>query len=206
LLRNADVQKELKLTTDEKSNIALLAEEFEQSGAKFFQSMQDLSREERMAKMQERMKDQEKQVAEVLGDKAARFKQVQLQVMGLFMAMNIPDTQTKLKVTDDQKEKLKEVGQTIFRENMAKFFGPNAAEVDADARDKAMAETRKKMEDTAKGLLTEDQKKSWAEMIGTPITFEVKMPSFGPPGGGRRPGGGGPPPADSKGADKKKDA
>jgi hypothetical protein len=152
-----------------------------------------------MAKIQERNKEQEKQIAEVLGDKTARFKQVQLQVIGLFFAMNMPEVQTKLKISDEQKEKLKEAGMANFRD-MAKFFGPNA-EGDQDARDKAMAESRKKMEESAKGLLTEDQKKTWSEMIGTPITFEIKMPAFGGRPGGGRPGG--PPPADAKEGGKK---
>lgn len=185
LLTNADVQKELKLTEDEKAFVTLLKQQSDESGREFFEKLRDLPQEERAAKFQQRAKEQEKQVAEILGNRMDRFKQIQLQLTGLAMAINMPDYQQKLKITDSQKEKLEEMRQSA-REEMGKFFGPNA-EGDEESRAKAFAEFRKKQNEAAQNLLTDEQKKSWQEMTGTPITFDVPMPRFGRFGGGGRP-------------------
>jgi hypothetical protein len=186
LLADANVQKELKLTDEERANVELVRKEIEDSGREFFGKMRDMSREEIGEKMRERRKEVEKMIAEVLGDKSKRFKQVQLQVGGVMAAAMNPDNKDAMKITDEQIEKLRETMRDSFQGMQG--LGPDA---DPAEREKTMKEMRKKNEEATLALLTDEQKKIWKEMIGEPITFEVKMPQFG---GGRFGGGKGRPP------------
>ena len=64
--------------------------------------MQDLSQEERQAKMQAMQEDMLKKLGEILLPKQLeRLKQIQLQVEGA-MALSNPDVVKALNITDDQ--------------------------------------------------------------------------------------------------------
>ena len=84
MLENADVQKELQLTNDQKASLPLLKEEFKEADEKFGESMRDqsISREDRMAKITERNKEIDKQIGELLATNT-NDSQVQLQAGGI---------------------------------------------------------------------------------------------------------------------------
>jgi len=195
LLENPDVQKELKLTEDDKAALALLKKELEESDKKFRESLKDVPREEIRGKMTDRTKERDKMVGEVLGSKFERYKQVELQVYGLSFALMSPANQDKLKITEDQKTKIREVTMAAFgggggrgKRGEKGDKGGNAGSDDPEARKKAGEERRKKQTEDLMAILTDDQKKTWKDMIGTPITFEVQTPRFGGRGqGGKRP-------------------
>jgi len=156
--------------------------------------MQDLSQEERRAKMQELMKKmraQQGKIQEKLGqilkpEQSKRLEQIRIQVMGP-MALASPDVASKLGLTDDQKTKMREAMRGVFAK-MREGRGGNAGPPSAEAR--------KKMEESIKtaimGVLTDDQKKTYEELIGKPFDTS-KLRARGMMMGGRgqgRPGAG----------------
>jgi hypothetical protein len=195
LLENADVQKELKLTEDDKAALALLKKELEESDKKFRESLKDVPREEIRGKMTDRTKARDKMIGEVLGSKMERYKQIELQAYGLGFALMSPANQEKLKITEDQKTKIREVTMAGFGGGRGKRGekgdkGGNAGSDDPEARKKAGEDRRKKQTEDLMAILTDDQKKTWKEMIGAPITFELpRMGGFGGGNRGTRPGG-----------------
>ena len=84
-----------------------------------------------------------------------------------------PEIQDKLKLTNEQKEKVKTINQEAG-EKMRDLFQGGFSEETA----KKMAELRKETMDKATGVLSDDQKKTWKEMTGKPFEFRF---------GGRRP-------------------
>lgn len=199
LLSNESVQKELKVTDEQKEKLKKFAEDL---GPKMRERMQGAfqgggggDREAMMAKVQEAMKKLNAEAMTELADakilqddQMKRFKQIQIQVQlqregpAVFAAEEV---QKSLKLTDDQKDKLK---------GLAGEMRKDTGELMRDLRGggEAAAEARKKMQTVAKEYttkaketLTDEQKKAWKELTGAP--FELQM---GRPGGDRRrPGG-----------------
>jgi hypothetical protein len=193
LLSNESVQKELKVTDEQKEKLKKFAEDL---GPKMRERMQGAfqgggggDREAMMAKAQEAMKKlnaeamKELADAKVLDDgQMKRFKQIQIQSQlqregpGVFAAEEV---QKSLKLTDDQKDKLKGLAG-----EMRKDMGELGRGFDAEAMQKRRAVTK---EYTTKAMetLTDEQKSAWKELTGAP--FEVKFDVRA--GGERRPGG-----------------
>jgi len=120
-----------------------------------------------------------KALADVLKpEQIKRLKQIQLQRQGTFAFMS-PDTQMELKLTDDQKDKIKTIGDDA-RQEMGALF----EEQDQAARQKKMAAFQKETMEKITAVLTDDQKKTWKEMTGEP--FEYKPDPGEGFGGGRR--------------------
>src|SRR4029077_6156518 len=87
-----------------------------------------------------------------------------------------------LKLTDDQKSKIKTVLDDLDKESRS-LFQPGG---DRDEMRKKMTELRKTSLEKATAILTDEQKSKWKEMTGAPFTGELKT-NFGPAGGvGRR--------------------
>jgi hypothetical protein len=114
----------------------------------------------------------------------ARLKQIQLQQEGIRVYVNA-DVQTALKLTDEQKDKIKTITDDTAKEAREAMQGINFMD-----REK-MAEARKKIEAMNKeatekitGLLKDDQKKTIKDMLGE--KFEIKFE--GRPGGGQQGG------------------
>jgi len=113
-------------------------------------------------------------------EQSRRLKQISIQQRGS-QAFNEEDVQTTLKLTDDQKDKIKTLNEDAGKE-MREIF-QNAQGNFREAGEKAGAVRKETMEKVL-ALLTDEQKKSWKEMTGEP--FEVRFE--GPRGGfgGRR--------------------
>jgi Spy/CpxP family protein refolding chaperone len=213
LLANEGVQKELKLTDDQKAKVKEFSENQRAKMREAFGGGQP-DRE----KMQEVFKAageaSEKFVKENLNpDQQKRIKQIEYQQMG-FRAFTNEDVQKTLKLTDDQKEKVKTLGEDMRKDSgelMRDMRGGGDAA--AEARKKLQAIT-KDYNAKAMDILTADQKSAWKDMTGEP--FEVKFDrgtgAAGRPEGGtggdtnrRRRGGSTPPPAEKKPDPEKKD-
>ena len=76
--------------------------------------------------------------------------------------------QEKLKLTDEQKGKIKDINEESGKKMRELFQGGFGEETQ-----KKLADLRKDSMEKASGVLTADQKKSWQEMTGKP--FEVKF-------------------------------
>ena len=183
LLSNKSVQKELKLTDEQVTKATAASTEQMEKNREKFAELRDLDPSERQEKMQSMMKEitseSKKVTDEILKpEQAKRFAQIELQAQG-FQAYMSPEVQSKLKMTDDQKDKIKDMQE----ESMQKM---------ADIRDefqddragmmKKMTEMRDGMAKKATELLTDEQKATWKDMTGAPFTL-VREPM------GRRPGG-----------------
>jgi Spy/CpxP family protein refolding chaperone len=184
LLSNEGVQKELKVTDDQKTKIKEFTDAQRTKMREAFGGGGQPDRE----KMQEAFKASaeagEKFVKDTLtADQQTRLKQISLQQQGL-MAFTTEDVQKKLSLTDDQKEKIKGLNEEMRKDNgeLARDLrgGGDAA---TEARKKMQAISKEYMA-KASDSLTDDQKKTWKDMTGEP--FEVKMDGQT---GGRRPGG-----------------
>jgi Spy/CpxP family protein refolding chaperone len=174
LLSNKSVQQELKVTDEQAKKLDAFGQDLMAKNRERFQGLQDLSADERRAKMQDLNKTMTAEIKKGLADilkpeQAKRFEQIQLQTMG-YNAFNMPNVQESLKLTAEQKTKFTELGTatgTEMREIM------QSAGDDREAAMKKATELRKSATDKAMAVLTADQKTTWKEMTGTP--FEVKF-------------------------------
>jgi len=175
------VQKELKLSEEQvtkaKETAQATREKFQEELAK----LQDLDPQDRFPKMAEiNAKISEETYAALAKDwkpeQIKRLKQLGVQQGGLQAFMS-PAVDKALKLTDEQKEKIRAF-QGEQMEEMRGLFGGGGDPQDAQ---KKMATLRKEF--TAKGVavLTDDQKKEWKELTGEP--FEFPAVGFGPGGG-----------------------
>jgi Spy/CpxP family protein refolding chaperone len=182
LLANESVQKELKITDDQKTKIKDFSTTQREKMGELFRSGGG-DREKMQEAMKELTQKSEAFVKDTLNaDQQKRFKQIEYQQMGLRAYTN-EDVQKALKLTDDQKDKLKSLGEELRKDSgelMREMRGGGDAA--AEARKKLQAVTK---EYTAKAteMLTDDQKKAWKDLTGEP--FEMKMDATA----GRRPGG-----------------
>jgi Spy/CpxP family protein refolding chaperone len=196
LLMAEPVQKELELTDDQKDKLQKFQQDTMADGMTFFQSLQGLSPEESQKKIAERAKETRKKLADILmAPQVSRLDEISIQFAGPG-ALSRDDVQEKLALTDDQKEKLKQLAADIqqkMADLRATFNGPPADDTERQDRQKKRDEITAGQKDKAMAILTEDQKVKFEKLQGkkfdiTTIQFNMR----GGPGGGRR-GAGGPP-------------
>jgi Spy/CpxP family protein refolding chaperone len=172
LLSNKSVQKELKVSDEQAEKLNTLATETMAKNRERFQGFQDLSQEERQTKMREARAELEKSLDGVLKpEQVKRFKQIELQVGGM-MAFGQPRVQEALKLTDEQKEKVRAIGE----EAQGAMPSREDFQADREAAMKKRAEITKGATDKVCALLTEDQKKEWKELTGEPFDFKPEAP------------------------------
>jgi Spy/CpxP family protein refolding chaperone len=173
LLSNKSVQEELKLENGQTEKIAALATKNREN----FGSLRDLSQEARREKLTAITAENDKEIASILKpEQVARLHQIENQTGGANALLSERNAE-KLKLTDDQKSKVREV-LASSREKMGELRGQ--FQNDREGAMKKMQEIRAETNKSALAVLTDDQKKTWEELTGAP--FEVKFE------GGRRPG------------------
>ena len=172
LLSNKSVQKELKLTDDQIEKAKTAATEQREKMMEKFQELRDLEPAEQQVKRTALMKEMatdSKKVTDALlkPEQAKRFVQISLQTQGVGAFMD-EATQAKLKMTDEQKNKLKDIGEESGKQMMElrEMF-----QSDRDGAMKKGAEIRKATTEKATAVLTVDQKSTWKEMTGEPFTL-----------------------------------
>jgi Spy/CpxP family protein refolding chaperone len=175
LLANKGVQTEIKATEDQVSKLNTFAEEMRGKQREAFQGLQDLSQEERREKMQAIQKtmaaDINKGLAEILKpEQVKRFHQIQTQQAGAQAFVNSPAVADRLKLTDDQKSKIRDINMETMQAmgELRQQF-----QDDREGAMKKMAELRKSAMEKAVEVLTADQKATWKELTGEP--YEVKF-------------------------------
>jgi hypothetical protein len=185
LLTNKSVQEELKLKDDQKDKIKTAVDKVREDMKDDIAKLRDrnTSREDRAEIGKKVSEATMKAVDSILTkDQLARLKQIQLQQEGIRAYAN-SEVQSALKLSDDQKDKIKTIVEDTGKEVREAFQGINFQD-----REK-MAEARKKMEtlnkeatDKITSLLKDDQKKTLKDLMGE--KFEIKFE--GRPGGGQR--------------------
>lgn len=165
LLGQKSVQEELKLSDEQIKKVQGLAEKQRE----MFQNFRDLSQEERREKMQELAKAVDKILQP---QQLKRVKQIALQQAGV-RAVNDEEVAKSLNVTDEQKEKIRDLQRKSFEE----MQGLGRDEEGAKKRQEIMKATNEKM----MAVLTAEQKTKLKEMQGEPFKGEIASPF-----GGRR--------------------
>ncbi len=177
------VQKELSLNDEQIEKVQSLVEDMGAKMRERFQDLQNVPQEERREKMQAMMREMNeetsKSLKEILKDEQMkRYHQIRLQASGL-EAFNDPEVASKLKLSDEQKEKINGITEDM-RGQMREIF--QTAQDDREGAMKKMGELRRESMEKATALLSEDQKAAWKELTGKP--FEMPLG----PGRGPRPG------------------
>lgn len=188
LVMNEAVREDIGVTEEQSTKLRELGTSLRGAGTGFNrEELQNLSQEERRAKMQELAAEREKaqaeltkKVSEILDKKQiARLEQIQLQVAGVGMFRN-PKVSEALKLTEDQQSKMQTSMRDLGQEMREAFSGgtPDAEKMTALC---------KKMMDKAMEVLSDDQKTALKKLTGKP--FDVsKVQMRGRAGGGRRSG------------------
>jgi Spy/CpxP family protein refolding chaperone len=190
IVQNEQVQKDIELDADQKEKLQKLSTETREAMRAKMGDMQNLSAEERRTKFEEMRKDMEESAAKtqkavegiLLPKQLERVKQIQLQSQGT-MALANPDVAKELGLTDDQKAKIKTIGEEAMKAMRDMFAGggrPSAE--DREKRTKARQENEKKVMD----VLTAEQKEKFEKMKGEKFDTSVLRMGPGGPGGGRR--------------------
>ena len=190
LLNIEQVQKEIELVDDQKEQVRKLNEEQQTAMREAFAGFRDLSEDERRKRGEElrgKMEAQQKEVRAKLDEillphQSERLKQISIQVRGT-SALADPAVAEELGLTEDQKQKIRQVGE----EMRASFQGGNRE--GGRERFEAM---RKEAEEKTLAVLTAEQKTKLEQMKGE--AFELDRSQLfgrrGPGGPGGGPGRG----------------
>jgi hypothetical protein len=181
LINSKTVQQELKIDEGQASKLKEWAREF---GAKQREKMRDLFQggnfdREKFAEIQAEMtKEAYKEIATVLKDEQVkRLKQIDVQVSGT-RAFAMPHVQEALTLTDDQKDKFRQLQEELGKEmqELGQEFGFGRREKGERPDPEKMAEFQKKSAAIAKeamtkslGVLTADQKTKWKDLTGEAV-------------------------------------
>jgi Spy/CpxP family protein refolding chaperone len=197
LLTNKSVQEELKITEDQVKKIEEASKTVADLGRQRGELFRDrnLSREDREKKtteLNEKIAKANEELTKNLGtilkpEQTKRLSQIQLQQSIRQRgpaALTEEKIQVALKLTDDQKEKIKVIGEEYSTESRA------LRGFDQETRQKRAALAQEKLESATK-VLTAEQRKAFKEMQGEPFEVRFERPTRpeGTQPGGNRPGG-----------------
>ncbi|HWE36984.1 MAG TPA: hypothetical protein VG406_10495 [Isosphaeraceae bacterium] len=175
LLTNKSVQEEIKADSAQVEKLNALAAE---TRTKMQEKTSGLSQEDRrgekgQAARREVNDEMRKSLANILKpDQVKRFDQVELQVRGA-QALADPKVQDKLKLTADQKAKLKDINDNAMAQRRELIPG---FQNDREGTMKKMTELNKETMTKSAAVLNDDQKATWKDMIGSPFTYKPEPP------------------------------
>jgi len=180
LWTNTGVQKELKLTPEQVEKVTAITTEMRE---KYGPQMRELFQqgEDGQAKIREISRtmttEMNKALADVIkADQMKRYKEIELQQRGVNALLD-EETGKALKVTEAQKTKLEEI-QKNLTQSQRELFQEAGQGGDRQALMAKMTTLRTQAMEQASALLSDDQKKTWKEMTGTPyeVKFEARRP------------------------------
>jgi len=174
LLGNKGVQKEIKATDEQVTKLDALASETREKMTEARSKLEGLEQDERRQKMTEINREITAGIMTSLGsilkpEQVKRFEQISLQSSGV-MAFSNPKVVEGLKITEEQKEKLKGINESANEQRREIMQG---FQDDREGTMKKLADFNKELLGKVAALMTDDQKKTWKEMTGEP--YEVKF-------------------------------
>jgi Spy/CpxP family protein refolding chaperone len=186
LIMNKSVQEEIKLTDEQKDQVKEKMAGIQEKQKENFGKLKELSKEERGEKMAAMQKEINAEVAKELStilkpEQSKRLKQIERQQTVLVALTNDEEVVKVLKITEEQKEKLKALNEEFTKESgeLRKSGGKDNFK---ETQEKVTA-LRKETTEKAVKVLTTEQAAKWKELTGEP--FEVKN-EFGGGGKGKR--------------------
>jgi Spy/CpxP family protein refolding chaperone len=172
LLMNKSVQEELKLDKAQTDALEKFRNDNKDDFGKLFNP--DTSREDREAAGKKINEGASKVVADVLkAEQKKRLDQIQFQSRVRFEgpgALAGDEAQKALKLTDKQKDQIKELADDYGKQVRDLFQNAGGNREEAF---KKIGDLRKEKLDAAMKVLTDDQKKTFKELSGEP--FEIKF-------------------------------
>lgn len=182
LLSNKGVQKELKLTDEQIEKADKAATELREKMMEKFAELRELEgdeRQEKMASLQKEMAAASKKVSDEIlkPEQAKRLEQITMQFGfqnggAQYLASNT-EIADKLKITDEQKNKLKDL-VTEARAKQQEMREAGQGGDPAEMRTKMMA-FQKELQEKVNALLTAEQKAGWKELTGEPFTIVMEQ-------------------------------
>jgi Spy/CpxP family protein refolding chaperone len=179
LLARQEVQKELKLTTEQTEKATALATS---NREKMMAELEGVDQADRGAKMMEVSKKlNEEGLKKIKGflkeEQVTRLTQIDLQQRGLPVLADDKEVAKKLSITDEQATKIKTITADMQAERREIM---QSAGDDRQAAGQKVQTLQKETGEKILALLSADQKKTWKEMTGEPFTLPPMQ---------RRPGG-----------------
>jgi hypothetical protein len=179
IFTNQSVRDELKVTPEQAAKLDALDKELRAASREKALKARDLPYEERVKKMQGEFRQTwdniHKRLAEFLSpEQVKRFDQISVQNAGFAAFTMFPHVRDRLGFTEDQVAKLLEV-----QEELTRMAGPRSA-----LQQRVMEDPegmRKKSEEATKAaiakviaVMTDEQKKTWADLTGPPFRMKVE--------------------------------
>jgi hypothetical protein len=195
LLFHPDVQQELKLSKEQTGKLEeVLGKVMTKYTPDFEKFAKTPPTPEEVQKIQIALhEDSNKAIAGVLDDKQyRRFKQIGWQMLGIGSLLD-PDMQKELKLSDEQKKKLEDIGKDAAKKGLELNKKLQSDEQSKKGEDPAERAKRyrqakeqydainKEAETKAHEVLTEDQKKGYKEAMGEKFTVKPVLPPTPPP-------------------------
>jgi hypothetical protein len=176
LLQMDRVRKELKMNQEQISKVRTIVKDIGEKHREEFEAVQKLDPSERPARDLELTntvrEESSKALAGVLtAEQHKRLKELYRQVMGINAFLQDSEVQEGLKPTKEQNEKMKELFSHLA-ERSAEISRNRRGNVPAMVKE--LRDLNKETLDKAVDVLTDDQKKTWSEMIGAPFDFRAK--------------------------------
>jgi Spy/CpxP family protein refolding chaperone len=187
LLANEGVQKELKITDEQKDKLKAASEKFQADNKDEIAKLRDRNTpQEDRAEIRKKISEASaKALSGILKpEQEKRLKQIEMQQQGAF-AFADPEVQKTLKLTDDQKDKIKTINEEAGKAMREAFQGGGGGRPSPEAA-KKMADMRKETKEKIDAVLTPDQKKAWKDMTGEPFEMQRGRPGAGAGAAGER--------------------
>jgi len=187
------LQEELKISDEQKTKLEAVVKANREKTTEAmkginFREMTEDQRKELTEKMAKSVEENKKAIEGVLTpEQAKRAGQINYQVMGI-RAFSNKDVQTALKMSDDQKEKIKTVYEAYQKDarELGGGRGGFGGGKPTDEEAKKATENRKKSEalraEAEEKIVTsmsDEQKKAWKDMIGEKFDTSKLTPGFG---------------------------
>jgi hypothetical protein len=165
LLRQKSVRQDLGLAHDHTGKIFTFTAKQNDAAKEAVK----LGQEERRQKFEALKQENEGFLKENLSpEQRKRLDQITLQVVGLLWVAQ-PEIATTLKLTDEQRQKAKEL-QEQMRKEARDLLGSSGGQEPGEKYAKLRQETRTKLQE----LLTEDQRTKWKELAGPPFKGQIE--------------------------------
>jgi Spy/CpxP family protein refolding chaperone len=173
LAQREDVQKELKLTAEQKKQIDTTQQKIRdelQNEFKILATFEGRERDRKKMELAKRItKKSTTSMEEILTPaQMKRLKEISLQHAGV-QGLKTPEIEDKLQLTEDQKEQIQKIMQGAIAELRDLFEHTEGAYEESQ---KKSVDVRNRCYAKAMTVLTDTQKQKWKELQGAP--FEVK--------------------------------
>jgi Spy/CpxP family protein refolding chaperone len=183
-IQRKDVQKDLALTDQQAADLDTLQQKIRSEMTEIFQGGGG-DRDAMQKAFAAKAPEWQKQIEAILKpEQVSRLKEIAIQMQGNRAVATDPELQTKLKITDDQKAKMKDLMDKQQEANQGLRAKVQSGEMDRDAMTAAVAKNNDALNTEIAKILTDDQKKQLAGLSGKKFDKDPNETGFG--GGGLR--------------------